>query len=47
MNEIQKHMLTYMKEVVNQEDIYFFEAWKTVENFVLDALVDETEGETE
>jgi hypothetical protein len=43
MNAAQKHMLEYMQEVVNQEDVYFFEAWKQVENFVMDALCDSTE----
>lgn len=41
MNELQKHMLAYMKEVVDQEDVYFYEAWKQVEQFVLEALEDE------
>ena len=45
MNEIQKHMLDYMKEVVDQEDIYFYEAWKQVEQFVLEALEDSNEKE--
>lgn len=40
MNDIQKHMLAYMKEVIDQEDIYFYEAWKQVEMFVLEALED-------
>lgn len=40
MNETQRHLLTYMKEVVDQEDVYFYEAWKQVEQFVLDALED-------
>jgi hypothetical protein len=31
-----------MKEVVDQEDVYFYEAWKHVEQFVLEALEDET-----
>jgi len=34
-------MLAYMKEVVDQEDVYFYEAWKQVEQFVLEALEDE------
>jgi hypothetical protein len=38
MNQAQKDMLAYIQEVINQEDVYFFEAWKQVENFVLDAL---------
>lgn len=45
MNEIQKHMLSYMKEVIDQEDVYFYEAWKQVEQFVLDALSQEKEDE--
>lgn len=42
MNELQEHMLAYMKEVVDQEDVYFYEAWKQVEHFVLEALSEET-----
>ena len=38
MNESQKHMIEYMKEVIAQEDVYFLEAWKAVELYVLDAL---------
>jgi len=38
-------MLAYMKEVIDQEDVYFYEAWKQVENFVLDALSEESNGE--
>ena len=45
MNELQKHMLAYMMEVVNQEDVYFLEAWKQVESFVLDALSEESNNE--
>ena len=45
MNELQRHMLSYMKEVVDQEDIYFYEAWKQVEQFVLEALEDVSEEE--
>lgn len=41
MNELQQHMLDYMQEVVDQEDIHFEEAWRCVEQFVLDALSDE------
>lgn len=41
MNDKQKEMLVYMQEVINQEDEYFFEAWKAVEMFVLDALADD------
>lgn len=47
MNELQRHMLAYMKEVVDQEDIYFYEAWKQVEQFVLEALKDETDKSPE
>ena len=45
MNELQRHMLSYMKEVIDQEDIYFYEAWKQVEQFVLEALEDVSEAE--
>ena len=34
-----------MKEVVDQEDVSFFEAWKAVEGFVLDALAEMEEAE--
>lgn len=40
LNQRQIDMLTYMKEVVNQEDLHFFEAWKLVEYYVLEALED-------
>lgn len=45
MNQVQKAMLAYMQEVVDEEDVYFFEAWKQVENFVIDALANEEEQE--
>ena len=40
MNEAQKEMVEWMQEVCNHEDVYFFEAWKTVELYVLNALAD-------
>ena len=40
MNDIQKQVLEYMQAVCEQEDVYFLEAWKTVELYVLDALAD-------
>lgn len=43
MNQAQRDMLAYMQEVVDQEDVYFFEAWKQVENFVMDALANDEE----
>lgn len=45
MNQKQKDMLDYMREVVRQEDDYFFEAWKLVEWHVLDALGDVNQEE--
>lgn len=42
MNETQKHLLVYMKEVLDQEDVYLYEAWKQVEQFVLDALSEDS-----
>lgn len=42
MNETQKQILAYMKEVCEQEDIYFYEAWKQVEEHVLDAVAEIT-----
>ena len=47
MNGLQQHVLAYMKEVVDQEDVYFYEAWKQVEQFVLDALSYESLEEVE
>lgn len=43
LNETQNHLIKYMQEVCNQEDVYFLEAWKQVESFVLDALSTEME----
>lgn len=40
MNDIQKQVLEYMQAVCDQEDVYFLEAWKAVELYVLDALSD-------
>ena len=45
MNATQRHMIAYMAEVLAQEDVYFYEAWCTVKDFVLDALSDEEEDE--
>lgn len=38
MNQLQRHMLEYMSEVLHQEDIFFSEAWAIVESYVMDAL---------
>lgn len=38
MNQLQRHMLEYMSEVLHQEDIFFSEAWATGESYVMDAL---------
>jgi len=43
LNKTQSHLIKYMQEVCNQEDAYFLEAWKQVENFVLDSLSTEME----
>lgn len=40
MNEMQKQVLEYMQAACDQEDVYFLEAWKTVELYVLNALAE-------
>lgn len=42
MNETQKQILEYMQAVCEQEDVYFLEAWKQVEVYVLDSVADFT-----
>lgn len=41
MNKTQKQILDYMQEVCDQEDIYFYEAWRQVEVYVLDAVAED------
>lgn len=38
MNNTQKDLLGYMKEVLQQEDVHYAEAWGTVKFHIMDAL---------
>lgn len=44
MNEIQKHVDSYMEEVIlDMEDIHLKEAWYAIRDFLMDALSDSEE----
>ena len=41
MNTAQMQVMQYMEEMLRQEDVHLYEAWKMIEVYVLDALEDD------